>query len=150
MPTADTTIIQFSINNWGHLYSLEQAINRATEACGKNLNIQGTLRQQAFLDKQDTDININFYQVDGIPSYTRNSADQMILGEITRLANRLDCQLPVDACVFEEMRKNLMEYADIEGIHIMVTLGLLLDQQDWPINSSVPIIKLDYAMRGDA
>ncbi len=150
MPTADPTLIQFSINNWSHLYSLEQAINRALDATGQNLTIQGTLRKQNFLDNQDTDIYINFYQVDDIPSYSRGPEGQLILGEITRLPNRLDCKLPVDGDVFEEMRKNLMEYADIEGIHIMVTLGLLLNQPIWPINNSAPIIKLDYAMRGDA
>lgn len=150
MTTPDTSLIQFSINNWSHLYSLEQAINRALDASGQNLTIQGTLRKQDFLDNQDTEIYINFYQVDDIPSYSEGPEGKLILGEIQRLPNKLECKLPVDAGVFDEMRKNLMEYADIDGIHIMVTLGLLLNHSSWPINSSVPIVKLDYAMRGDA
>ena len=150
MPTTDMTVIQFSINNWSHRYSLEQALNRALDVSGKNLTIQGSLRKQDLLDNQDTTIEINFYQVDEIPRYSVAPGGQLILGEIIRLPTKLDCKLPVDAEVFEEMRKNLMEYADIEGIHIMVTLGLLLQQPSWPINSSAPIVKLDYAMRGDA
>ena len=80
MPTTDMTVIQFSINNWSHRYSLEQALNRVLDVSGKNLTIQGSLRKQDFLDNQDTDIEINFYQVDTIPSYSQAPGGQLILG----------------------------------------------------------------------
>ena len=143
-------IVKFSINNWNHLYSLEQAINRAEEATGKNLGIAGKLRNQDFLDNKDTPVAINFYQVDNTPDYQRSPEGHMILGQMQHTETGLACQLPVDERVFEELKKNLMEYADIDGIHIVVSLGLLLNDKQWPLNETADIVKLDYAMRGDA
>ena len=42
-----------------------------------------------------------------------------------------------------------MEYADIEGIHIIITIGLLSDKDHWLEGEKLQIIKLDYAMKGD-
>ena len=62
----------------------------------------------------------------------------------------LSADINVDKGVFEELRKNLMEYADIEGIHIMVTIGVVLnDNETWKNDQDLNIIQFDYAMKGD-
>ncbi|MCW9015153.1 MAG: hypothetical protein OQL06_15405 [Gammaproteobacteria bacterium] len=150
MESTQINIIKFSVNNWSHLYSLAQAINRAEEATGKNLCIQGKVLDLELLDHKDLAININFHQVDGIPGYQKTAAGELILGQMLRRENKLECELAVDDRVFEELKKNLMEYADIDGIHIVVSIGLLIINNEWPVDQSVDIVKLDYAMRGDA
>ncbi|HEY9051212.1 MAG TPA: hypothetical protein VIQ03_06685 [Gammaproteobacteria bacterium] len=141
--------IKFSINNWSHLYSLEQAIQRAEQATGKRLSINGNIRKEPLFNNKDTAITIHFDQIDGIPGY-RTLGQHLILGQMTYIDGKLLCRLTVDERVFEELRKNLMEYADIDGIHIMVTVGLILPNDSWPENTPANIVKLDYAMRGDA
>ncbi|HEY9052766.1 MAG TPA: hypothetical protein VIQ03_14540 [Gammaproteobacteria bacterium] len=141
--------IKFSINSWSHLYSLEQAIERAEQATGKHLSINGIIRKEPLFNDRDTPITISFDQVDGIPDY-HTLGQHKILGQTTYDKDKLTCSLPVDERVFEELRKNLMEYADIDGIHIVVTLGLILQDNNWPQGTPADIVKLDYAMRGDA
>ena len=115
MPSTPLKIVKFSVNNWNHLYSLEQAINRAEEATGKNLGIQGKVRNLDFLDNQDMDVSINFHQVDEISDYDKTAAGDIILGQMIRKENSLECDLAVDDRVFEELRKNLMEYCLVLG-----------------------------------
>lgn len=141
--------IKFSINNWSHLYSLEQAIQHAQQATGNHLSINGNIRKEPLFNDKDTPITIHFNQVNGIPSY-HTVEQHLVLGELNYLNDKLMCSLPVDERVFEELRKNLMEYAGIDGIHIVVTVGFLLQNDKWPQNSTADIVKLDYAMRGDA
>lgn len=143
-------IFKFSINNWGHLYSLEHAIARAEKATGKTLSIEGTVRNADLLDNKDLPIKISFNQVDGIPEYQQTSDSRLVLGQLKKEQDKLSCTLPVDDKVFEELRKNLMEYADIDGIHIVVTIGILIGTDSWPTDTTVDIVKLDYAMKGDA
>lgn len=149
MTSISIKTIKFSINSWSHLYSLEQAIERAEQATGKHLSINGIIRKEPLFNDKDTPITISFDQVDGIPDY-RTHEQHKVLGQITYDKGNLMCSLPVDERVFEELRKNLMEYADIDGIHIVIILGLILQNDNWPQNTSADIIKLDYAMRGDA
>ena len=149
MTVTNIKIIKFSINNWSHLYSLEQAIQHARQATGNHLSIQGNIRKESLFDQHDTAITITFDQVDDTPSYITNG-EYTILGQLTYDQHKLTGCLAVDSRVFEELRKNLMEYAGIDGIHIMVTIGLILQGDRWPDHSSADIVKLDYAMRGDA
>jgi len=150
MKSTQVKTIKFSINNWNHLYSLEQAISRDKQSTGKELTIFGEIRNEDILDNKDTPIHITFYQVSGTPEYYKTEDNQLILGKIKRLENKLESRLPVNADVFEELRKNLMEYADIDGIHIVVSIGLILDQQNWLVDTQQAMVKLDYAMKGDA
>jgi len=143
------TVIKFSVNNWTHLYSLEQAILNNEQNTGKSLSIVGTIRNEDLLDNKDTPVHISFQQADSAPEYTQTKAGQIILGEMLHSDNRLECSLSVNEKVFEELRKNLMEYADIDGIHIIVSIGLVSEQQNWPVNTEYSIIKLVYAMNGD-
>ena len=143
-------LLKFSVNNWNHLYSLEQAILRSEAATGKHLSIEGNIRNNAFLDNQDTAVSINFYQIEGTPEYTKNKNGQMVLGKLTHQQDGLFTHLPVSEKVFEELRKNLMEYADIDGIHIVVTIGVESTDNQWANTDKLNILKLDYAMRGDA
>jgi hypothetical protein len=143
-------IIEFPVNKWEHLYSLEQAFLRNKQATGKNLTIIGALKNQSILNNHATPVYITFSQVDGYPAYDKTENEQIILGQIKRLDNKLESTLFVDRNVFEELRKNLMEYADIDGIHIVVTIGFTSTQQDWPIGTEYSIVKLDYAMKGDS
>lgn len=149
MTSPDIKIIKFSISSWSHLYSLEQAILHAEQASGKSLNITGIIRNEPLFNSKDTTINIHFNQINNTPPYLREG-QHIILGQLRYVDGCLVSTLPVDAHVFEELRKNLMEYADIDGIHIVVTIGLLLKNNNWPQNTDINIVKLDYAMRGDA
>ncbi len=150
MPETTHSILKFSVSHWEHLYSLQQAIDKAEQASGKRLEIQGQIRNENLLNQQDTPVFIRFYQVDDTPQYTHNEKGQIVLGTMLRNREGLHCQLPVDHRVFEEMRRNMMEYADIDGIHIVVSIGLELDGDSWPMEQTADIVSLDYAMRGDA
>lgn len=141
--------LSFSVNNWNHLYSLQAAVQHNQQATGRSLTVQGRLLNQALLQHQDTPVSIRFVQSDQPPEYAREQG-QLVLAEMQRKPDGLNCEIAVDRGVFEELRKNLMEYADIEGIHIMVSLGLLCDQAEWPDNQSLPLLELNYAMKGDA
>lgn len=160
--------IKFSINNWDHLYSLQQAVAHNNQLTGRTLGIRGSVKNSAFLNHLDTGISITFVQLDSTPDYPlkklpANTADDTsgmpVLGTMTLSKQQLSTEISVDRNIFEELRKNLMEYADIEGIHIMVTLGLcdesehsveLPEEAVWAENQSLEIVQLDYAMKGDA
>ena len=143
-------LIQFPVNNWSHLYSLERAIINAEQASGNQLSIHGRALNNDYLERKDTEIKIDFYQINATPSYSLSNDQIMILGQITRQQDGLNCELQLDSRVFNELKKNLLEYADIDGIHIMVTLGILDDAEHWATGTSKPLVKLDYAMRGDS
>lgn len=142
--------LRFPVNNWNHLYSLQQAITHNNMLTGRTLEIKGRILNQAFLQHKDTPISIQFTQVDSTPNYPVIQSEQHELGLIQYSQQQLSTQIQVDRQVFEELRKNLMEYANIEGIHIMVTLGLLSDKTAWQENSTLQAVQLDYAMKGDA
>ena len=150
MTSPSIKLISFSVNNWIHLYSLEQAIRKQQQVTGGSLTIQGTARNIELLANQDSAIEITFHKVTGVPEHELTDSQAIVLGEISRQENKIVSEIPVEESVFEELRRNLMEYADIEGIHIMVTLGLLLDDAQWPVNKTAKLVKLDYAMKGDA
>lgn len=149
MKNTKTHQLSFSINSWGHLYSLQNAITHNKQLTGRHLSISGQLLNLDFLDNNTTEININFLQTDHSPEYHQTQNDEYILGEIRLSDNKLFTEIKVDKNVFEELRKNLMEYADIEGIHIMVSLGVLSDNETWQEDEKLNIIQLDYAMKGD-
>ena len=142
-------LISFSVNNWIHLYSLEQAIQKQQQMTGGSLSIHGNIRNCELLNNQDMVIEITFNKVTDTPQYESTDTQSIILGGISRQKNKISSSLAVDEHVFEELRKNLMEYADIDGIHINVTLGILLDDNQWPVNKPIKLVKLDYAMKGD-
>jgi len=142
--------IKFSINNWGHLYSLQQAISHNKQLTGRKLTITGRILNSPLLNKIDTAISIDFIQTDSPPTYTDMGEDTCELGTLKLHNQQLSTRILVDRNVFEEMRKNLMEYADIEGIHIVVNLGVLCEEPIWKPDTTLPIVQLDYAMKGDA
>jgi hypothetical protein len=141
--------LSFSVNNWNHLYSLQAAVQHNQQGTGRSLTIQGRLLNQAFLQHHDTPVSIRFLQSDQPPQYSREQ-DRLVLAEMQRQQDGLSCEIAVDRGVFEELRRNLMEYADIEGIHIVISLELLSDQATWPDHQSLPLVELNYAMKGDA
>lgn len=147
--------LSFPINNWSHLYSLQQAISHNNQLTGRKLSINGRILNQSFLQNQDTKVSINFLQVNETPEYPQveppgHDSFTNILGSMQFTEQHLTTEIAIDRGVFEELRKNLMEYADIEGIHIMITLGVLADSDCWKNNQSLSIVQLDYAMKGDA
>ena len=141
--------LKFSVNNWNHLYSLEQAVLKDQQITGKYLTISGLVNELDLLENKSTPVLITFNQVDDIYEYNKTKSGQIILGHIKRLNDKLESTLPVNGNVFEELRKNLMEYSDIDGIHIVVSIGLDSEPHDWPVNTEYSILKLDYAMKGD-
>lgn len=150
MKTNKIQQLSFPINNWGHLYSLQKAITHNKQLTGRHLSISGQLLHHPFLDNKNTDIKINFLQTDYSPEYNQVSSGEYILAVMTLSDNMLSADINVDKGVFEELRKNLMEYADIEGIHIMVTIGVVLnDNETWKNDQDLNIIQFDYAMKGD-
>ena len=142
--------LSFSINNWDHLYSLQQAIAHNNQLTGRKLNLRGRVLNQPFLRNHDTNISIDFVQVENKPVYPLIDTDTHELGKMTLSDQQLATCIEVDRAVFEELRKNLMEYADIEGIHIMINLGLLCDTEHWHEGETLKIVQLDYAMKGDS
>lgn len=142
--------LSFPINNWRHLYSLQMAISHNNQQTGRKLSINGKILGHAFLQNHDTNVLINFLQVDDAPDYPVTGSGLHELGVMTSANQQLEASLMIDRNVFEELRKNLMEYADIEGIHIMVTLGLLSNEEHWQANDELTIVQLDYAMKGDS
>jgi len=142
--------IQFSINNWGHLYSLQQAISHDEQLTGRKLSLKGRILNSGFLNNIDTAISIDFLQSDIPPNYPLINNELYEIGVISLRNKQLTSAISVNRNVFEELRKNLMEYADIEGIHIIVSLGLISNAEVWDDNVSLKIVQLDYAMKGDA
>ena len=145
----DNTIIKFSVNSWNHLYSLKSAIERKQNAKGKFLTIIGNIRNNPLTAHQDTPILIEFINLNGTPKYQTSLSGNLILGNLDYINGQFQTLLSLDDDVFEELRKNLMEYTTIEGIHIIVSLELE-GQPDIDGNQDMNIIDLQYAMKGDA
>ena len=149
MNTPNIKTLKFSINGWTHLYSLQQAIQYNEQKTGRTLNVNGRIVGNAFLNQQDTEISITFLQTEEAPNYS--SVEGIFkLASIKLNERNLETEIKVDRPVFEELRKNLMEYGDIDGIHIIVTLGVLSDSDIWTEGASLNLVQLDYAMKGDA
>ncbi len=142
--------LQFSINNWSHLYSLQQAIQHNDQLTGNKLSLTGSISSTSFLNNINTPVTIDFIQSDSTPAYPAIKTGLNELGIMALENKALKTCITVDRKIFEELRKNLMEYADIEGIHIVVTIGLLCNANVWEENNFLPIVQLDYAMKGDA
>ena len=149
MQSSSIKFISFSVNNWAHLYSLEQAVEKATNISGGKLVISGNIRKTEFLNNQDLAIEITFNRLTRAATYSRHE-NHIILGEINRDHNKITSSLSVDEDVFHELRNNAIEYGNIDGIHIMVTLGLLSENETWAENTTLKLISLNYAMKGDA
>jgi len=148
----------FSVNTWEHLYSLQKAIQYQQQSSGRTLSIQGRILNHALLQNQDTPVQILFQQSEQPPHYPRlkvssEQEDIFQLGEITHKDRQLSTTITVEPRIFEELRKNLMEYGDIDGIHIVLTLGVLRSTESsaaWPEGETLPLVQLDYAMKGDS
>jgi len=149
MNNQDIKTLKFSINGWTHLYSLQQAIQFNEQKTGRTLSINGRVVGNEFLNQQDTDISIKFIQTDDTPVYS-SLGGLFKLAELQLENRNLNTEIKVDRQVFEELRKNLMEYGDIDGIHIIVTLGVLSNENNWHEGTSLNLVQLDYAMKGDA
>ena len=145
----NTQKLIFSVNNWSHLYSLQKAISHQNQLTGNELTVSGRLLKHAFLNNVDTAISITFFQSDPPPDYERLDNELHLLGEMLFLNQKLTSNIHVERAVFEELRKNLMEYADIEGIHIMLNLEVISGEEQWKNDTKLKIIQLDYAMKGD-
>lgn len=145
----DNTTINFSINSWQHLYSLKAAIERKQQAAGSTLTIQGVIRNTPLTEHQDTPILITFNKARGIPTYQTDSSGKIILGKLHYQNQCLTTELAIDDEIFNELKKNLLEYGEIDGIHIVVSLEL---ESEARINSNqeINILDLKYAMKGDA
>jgi len=141
--------LSFPINNWGHLYSLQQAISHYDQLTGRKLTIHGQITNADFLNKINTPITLEFMQSSEPPAYPALENGLHVLGEITLASQNLTSCIPVDKSIFEELRKNIMEYADIEGIHIILSLEVLSHTEHWLENESLQIVQLNYAMKGD-
>lgn len=153
-PQAHIQTFSFSINHWDHLYSLQQAIQFQRQRTGRSLHIKGQVLNQPLLGHRDTPVSLIFRQVDEPPGYEvvtlTDAQEQYILSELCLENQQLQGEIEVDRAVFEELRRNLMEYGDIDGIHIVVTLGVMTTDETWPEGQSLKLLQLDYAMRGDA
>ena len=142
-----TTTIRFPLHTWQHLYSLQQAVQQNNNLSGNQLLVKGIIRNEALFDRHDTAILITFSQT-AAPQYKTAADNQIILGQLFR-DDTLHTNIQIDAPVFAELKKNLVEYIGIEGIHIVVTIGLKLPANGWPQKTAADIVQLDYAMTGD-
>jgi hypothetical protein len=142
-----TTTLRFPLNTWQHLYSLQQAVQQTGNFSGNQLLVNGVIRNEALFDRRDTPVRIAFSQ-SATPQYKMTADNQIILGQLFR-DDTLHTEIQIDAPVFAELKKNLVEYIGIEGIHIVVTIGLKLPDNGWQQKTAADIVQLDYAMQGD-
>ena len=142
-----TTTIRFPLNTWQHLYSLQQAVQQSGNFSGNQLLVNGVIRNEALFDQRDIPVQIAFSQ-SATPQYKMTADNQIILGQLFR-DDTLHTEIQIDAPIFAELKKNLVEYIGIEGIHIMVTIGLKLPDTGWQQKTAADIVQLDYAMKGD-
>lgn len=142
-----TTTIRFPLNTWQHLYSLQQAVQQTGNFSGNQLLVNGVIRNEALFDRRDIPVQIAFSQCTS-PQYRMTADNQIILGQLFR-DDTLHTEIQIDAPVFTELKKNLVEYIGIEGIHIVVTIGLKLPDHGWQQKTAADIVQLDYAMKGD-
>jgi len=142
-----TTTIRFPLNTWQHLYSLQQAVQQTGNFSGNQLLVNGVIRSEALFDQRDIPVQIAFSQ-SATPQYKMTADNQIILGQLFR-DDTLHTEIQIDAPVFAELKKNLVEYIGLEGIHIVVTAGLILPANGWQQNTAADIVQLDYAMKGD-
>lgn len=146
----DIQSLSFPVNTWRHLYSLRQATDHNQQYSGQQLQIKGQIKNHELFTGQSNKICINFQQVEGSPSYKKSSSSLNIFGKLELSDQQLTTHIPVDSRVFSELRKNLLEYGEIEGIHIMVKIGVIGLTVPWENHQSFDIVELDYAMKGDA
>ncbi len=139
---AQTEQIKFSVNQWTHLYSLTQAIQHQADNSGRSLLIEGQLPATPL---PADSIRLGFIHSTETPFYGQTENGQIQLGLVQLENKQLTGEIHVADDVFNELKKNLIEYADIEGIHIIFNLQLTSGPQvqQWQI------IQLDYAMKGD-
>jgi hypothetical protein len=142
-----TTTLRFALNTWQHLYSLQQAITQTDNLTGNRLLVNGIIRNEPLFDRHDMPISICFLQ-SASPPYRKTTDNRIIVGQLSR-NDTLHADIPVDTNVFAELKKNLVEYIGLEGIHIVVTAGLILPANGWQQNTAADIVQLDYAMKGD-
>lgn len=140
-------IFRFTVDTWQHLYSLQHAVQQAENLSANRLIIKGSIRNDTRFDRRDMPIELTFSQWT-TPQYRHTTDNQIILGQLLR-NDSLSADIPVDARVFAELKKNLIEYIGIEGIHIVFTIGLILFAYDWPEKTTADIVQIDYAMKGD-
>lgn len=140
-------IFRFTVDTWQHLYSLQHAVQRAENLPANRLVIKGSIRNDTRFDRRDIPIQLTFSQL-ATPQYKHTSDKQIIFGQLLR-NDSLSADIPVDPQVFAELKKNLVEYIGIDGIHIVFTIGLMLFAHDWPEKTAADIVQIDYAMKGD-
>jgi len=142
--------LKFPVNQWQHLYSLAKAIQHDENLAAEKLIIHGETTNPALLNGKRKQLELCFYPVTNIPAYQRLDDGNIIVGQLSLQQEPLLAQLAVSQPVFDEMVKNLREYADIEGIHIMVKITLRADTGDTSTMDTIDILDVEYAMRGDA
>ena len=140
-----TEQIKFSINIWTHLYSLSQAVQYQHNNSGRRLMIEGEFSHPVLTSSQAQKIQLCFIHNTEAPDYQSTEENQLIFGQLTSEHNKLVSNIPIADDMFNELKKNLIEYADIEGIHIVVSLELTAGT----VTGEWNIIELDYAMKGD-
>lgn len=144
MNPADNLVLKFPINQWQHLYSLARAIRHDEALAAEQLMIQGECANPHLFGGERKDLALHFFPVNEIPAYESLPDGSVILGQLVMEDDQLVSHLGVSRKVFDELLKNLREYADIEGIHIMVSITARA------LPDSLNILDVEYAMRGDA
>ena len=142
-----TTVFKFVLNTWQHLYSLQQAIQQPGHSTGNRLRVSGVIRNQGVFNNRDMPIQLTFLPIDN-PQYQKTADQQLIFGQLSG-NDDLHADIQVNAAVFKELKQNLLEYMSIEGIHILVTIGLSYAETTWQPLATADIVQVDYAMKGD-
>lgn len=143
-------ILKFSINHWQHLYSIKEAISITHHGNGKTLSISGKLINSPLFDNQTTGIIIYFKEIEEIADYPCTQSGDLIFGQLTKNNHELSTTININEAIFTELKKNIIEYTDIEGIHIVVSLIIKTPTETWTDTGSADIISLEYAMKGDS
>jgi len=143
------TNIKFSIDRWEHMYSLKAAIERKNDATGNKLCLQGTIHNSTLPNHPETPVLIELSNVHELPTYPINKSDELILGTLNYQNHKFHSQLSVNGEIFNELKKNLIEYGNIDGIHIVVNIELE-GAPEYNEQQHINILNLTYAMKGDA
>ena len=141
------TTFKFALNTWQHLYSLQRAVDHTDNLSGNSLVVKGIVHNAPLFNRPEVPIEICFTASDQ-PHYKKSAGHQIIFGQL-KYNNALTAEIPVSTDVFNELKKNLQEYLGIDGIHIMITVGLIHLDHPWQASDSADIVQLDYAMKGE-
>lgn len=140
-------LIRFPLDRWNSLYSLASAVSERRRASDHALVLKGS----GACENRACGIELVLERYHDAPAYAETAAHRTILGTCTVREHddrvEINGTIPVPAEVFAELLKNLVEYSGIDGIQVMITLGIEADAFPGTPAVRLSVTRLDYALR---